>query len=76
MYRKEINQLKVAVDALDALIEGTSNIYTSIDSISLNNEPLARSVDSLLYAKQQLIAQVATLETAQAEAQLALTMEQ
>lgn len=77
MYRDEVEKLKVAVSAIDVLVEGTSNILMSVDSISLNIEPLQKSLDSLLYSRQNLIAQLAILKAAQLEAQeLALITEQ
>ena len=77
MYRNEISQLKVAVEAVDALIEGTSNVYASMESIRLDNEPIKSSIDYLLYSRQNLISQIKILELAQLEArELALTTEQ
>lgn len=76
MYRNEINQLKVAVEAIDALIEGTGNVYSSMESIRFNNEPIKSAIDYLLFSRQNLISQIKVLEIAQLEAQLALTTEQ
>ena len=74
MYRNEIDQLRIAINALDVLLEGTSNIYTSIDSIRLNNEPIKQSMEALQYSRQYLVAQVNILLKAQEE--LALITEQ
>jgi hypothetical protein len=77
MYSKEIDQLKTAINALDVLIEGTSNIHTSIDSITLNSKPLEGVIDALLYSRQNLLTQLSILEAAQLKAQeLVPAMEQ
>ena len=77
MYQSEISQLKVAVEAIDTLIEGTSNVYSSMESIRFNNEPIKSAIDYLLYSRQNLISQIKILEVAQLEAHnLALTTEQ
>lgn len=77
MYSKEMEQLKVAINATDVLIDGLGNVYASIDSITLNIEPLKGSIDALLFARQNLLAQLKVLEEAQLNAQTDLvhTME-
>ena len=69
MYSKEMEQLKVAINATDVLIDGLGNVYASIDSITLNIEPLKGSIDALLFARQNLLAQLKVLEEVQLNAQ-------
>ena len=77
MYQQEINQLRIAIEALDALLEGTGNVYSSTESIRLDNEQLKGALDALLFARQNLIGQIKILEVAQIKSRdLALTMEQ
>lgn len=77
MYRSEISQLKAAIEALDVLIEGTGNVYSSVESIRLDSEQLKGAIDALLFARQNLIGQIKILEIAQIKSreELALTME-
>ena len=77
MYHNEIEQLKIAIAAIDTLAEGASNVYSSMESIRLDNEPIKLAIDYLLYSRQNLISQIKILEVAQLEArELALTTEQ
>ena len=75
MYRNEISQLKIAIEALDVLLEGTSNVYSSIESIRLNNDPIKSAINSLLYSRQELVSQLKILEVAQLKVPLGLDME-
>jgi len=52
---------------LDVLIEATSNIYTSVDSIRLELDPIKQSIDALMFSKKYLVAQLNILIKAQEE---------
>ena len=69
MYSNEIEKLKVALSAMDVLIENLGNIHSDIDSIRLEIKPLEGVIDALLYGRQNLLTQLSVLEAAQLKAQ-------